>query len=119
MKRRTKVIVGLLLAAGIVIITARGVIRYYIARGPNSATYFYAGSIYQKCLAASNKTQIEEIMSGKAVSRKISPSESPWGYNYTLSPGEYMVQYLVADVEPIDIVYNDKDQIVELFESYE
>jgi len=58
-------------------------------------------------------------MIGKATSRIIDPSESPWGYNYKLSDGEYMIQYLVKNTEPIDIVYDSNDNIVQFFESYE
>ena len=83
------------------------------------STYFYAQRVYSRCLTINTKVGIEALMDGIASSRQIPPAESPWGHDYVLTNGEYMVQYMVKGIEPIDIVYNAQNQVVIRFESYE
>jgi len=119
MKRPVKLF-GVVLAL-LIIIVASGAIYYQImlTRGPNGATYWYVSGIASKCYRANSKTEIEQIMEGKAPSHQIDPSESSWGHQYKLADGEYMIRYMVKNVEPIDIVYSKDERMVKVFESYE
>ncbi len=49
----------------------------------------------------------------------IRPSESLWGHEYQLGPGERMTQYRLLYVAPLDVVYTSNDIIVKIYTSYE
>jgi hypothetical protein len=53
--------------------------------------------------------------------RQIQPSQSMWGKRYTLQPNERMIQYCVLWTAgcPLDVVYDDRDNIKEIYTSYE
>ena len=53
--------------------------------------------------------------------RQIKPKESMWGNEYALKPNERMIQYHILWNKriPLDVVYDSKDNIIEIFTSYE
>lgn len=53
--------------------------------------------------------------------REIQPSQSMWGNQYQMKPGERMTQYCLLWDErcPLDVVYDDSDNIKAIFTSYE
>lgn len=51
--------------------------------------------------------------------RDIPPSQSGWGRNHQLGPGERMTQYLLLYQAPFEVVYTSDDKIVAMYTSYE
>jgi hypothetical protein len=64
------------------------------------------------------KTELESFLSLYS-QRDIQPSESGWGSNHQLQPGERMTQYLLLWNAPLDVVYTSNDTIVAIYTSYE
>jgi hypothetical protein len=49
----------------------------------------------------------------------IQPTNSLWGHNHTLKPGERMTQYLLLWMMPLDVVYSSNQEISVIYTSYE
>jgi hypothetical protein len=84
------------------------------------APYLWALHLEAKWYAArpATKTQLESCLS-LYTQRKIQPSQSMWGHDYQLQPGERMIQYRLLYCEPLDVVYTTNDAIVVMYTSYE
>lgn len=91
---------------------------YAIAKG--FPAYMYAVHLEEKWEAANPKTKVElEKYLDHYSTRIIDPSESLWGNAYPLKKNERMVQYLILWSMPLDVVYDDKDNIKAIYTSYE
>lgn len=64
------------------------------------------------------KKELEKYLSLYST-REIKPVESMWGKYYKLKHDERMIQYLILWDAPLDVVYDDGDNIKALFTSYE
>ena len=82
--------------------------------------YFWALHLESKWTAAkpTSKAQLESCLS-LYTQRDIQPSESDWGRDYKLRPGERMTQYRLLHRAPLDVVYSSNDTIVAMYTSYE
>lgn len=79
------------------------------------ATYQYDNLISQNPLS---KEKVEEILCCYSV-QKIKINESLWAKGEKLKPGESIWQYSILWIEPIDVIYNEKLQVVEIIPSFE
>jgi hypothetical protein len=66
----------------------------------------------------STKAQMEACLS-LYTAHNIQPSESLWGHDYQLGPGERMTQYRLLYAAPLDVVYTSNDTVVRIYTSYE
>ena len=86
------------------------------------AAYIYAGYLESKWVPADPKTK-EDLEKHLRLyyTRTIDPKESMWGKRYLLSDGERMIQYCILWHRqcPLDVVYDNDDNIVRIFTSYE
>ena len=84
------------------------------------APYLWALHLEDKWHAASPKTkaQLESCLSLYS-EREIQTSQSMWGHDYRLQPGERMVQYRLLYSAPLDVVYTSTNTIVAIYTSYE
>ncbi len=86
------------------------------------APYMWALHLEAKWQPASPKTkaQLESFLSLYS-EREIQTTQSMWGYDYQLQPGERMIQYrlLYSASAPLDVVYTTNDTIVQIYTSYE
>jgi len=64
------------------------------------------------------KDKVEKILLFSS-HKQISIKESMWGKHTELKNNESCWQYLVLWKEPIDIVYDENNNVTHLFESYE
>ena len=51
--------------------------------------------------------------------REIQPTQSDWGRNHQLTPGEQMFQHLLLWSAPLDVVYTSNGVIAAIYTSYE
>jgi hypothetical protein len=84
------------------------------------APYFWALHLEAKWNAANPKTkaQLESFLSLYS-EHEIQTSQSMWGHDYQLQPGERMIQYRLLYTEPLDVVYTSSNTIVAIYTSYE
>jgi hypothetical protein len=84
------------------------------------APYFWALHLEAKWNAVNptTKAQLESCLSLYS-ERQIQTSQSMWGHDYQLQPGERMVQYRLLYTEPLDVVYTSTNTIVAIYTSYE
>lgn len=64
------------------------------------------------------RVQLESFLSLYS-QREIQPSQSDWGRDYQLKPGERMIQYMLLYRAPLDVVYTTNDTIAAIYTSYE
>ncbi|MDB6068565.1 MAG: hypothetical protein JWR26_4773 [Pedosphaera sp.] len=82
--------------------------------------YWWALHLETKIAAANPTTQAQlEAFLSLYTQREIQPSQSDWGHDYQLQPGERMTQYLLLYRAPLDVVYTSSNTIVAIFRSYE
>jgi hypothetical protein len=82
-------------------------------------SYLYCLARENSWLAAKTEAQLDSRMWAFYTKRSIAPSNSMWGWSYTLKPDERMVQYLIFDKEPLDVVFDRQSRVVVAFTSYE
>ncbi len=93
-------------------------ISYAIAMG--FPAYIYAVHLEDKWEKANPKTKPElEKFLDHYSTHIIEPSESLWGSGYELRKNERMVQYLILWSMPLDVVYDNEDNIKAIYTSYE
>jgi hypothetical protein len=82
--------------------------------------YFYAGHLERNWVKANphTKSELERHLHLYSM-RQIKPSESLWANWYKLKDGERMVQYLILWNAPLDVVYDQNDNIKHISTSYE
>jgi hypothetical protein len=90
------------------------------------ALCFFTPVSYLYCLAregswmkARSETELDARMGAFYTKHSINPKDSLWGRNYSLKPGERMVQYLIFGKEPLDVVFDRQSRVVIIFTSYE
>ena len=83
-------------------------------------SYFYASYLENQWRSADPKVKsdLEKYLHFYS-ERIIEPKSSMWGRNYVLAENEKMVQYLILWSQPLDVVYDDRDNIKMIFTSYE
>jgi len=82
-------------------------------------SYFYCLTREESWLAANTEAELDRRMCAFYTKRSIAPSNSMWGGDYALKPGERMVQYLIFAKEPLDVVFDSQSRVVTAFTSYE
>jgi hypothetical protein len=88
----------------------------------NNLNYYFAlylESKWNKDKNLKTKKDLEKYVLKWSVVRTISPKDSMWGSGYKLKENERMVQYLILKTEPLDVVFDDKDNIIIIYTSYE
>jgi hypothetical protein len=84
------------------------------------APYVWASHLEAKWQPANPKTKAElESYLSLYTKRDIQPSQSEWGNQYQLQPGEQMTQYLLLWNAPLDVVYTSNNTVVAIYTSYE
>ncbi len=85
------------------------------------AAYFYALELEKAWTSAQPRTRLElETMLHLYTTREICPCESMWGrWGEALEPGQHMTQYRLLGAAPLDVVYDEHDQIQNIWTSYE
>jgi uncharacterized membrane protein len=121
-------VVCLLVASGLqrewARLTARGVgsllILGVILLAGELCSYYWALHLESKWSAAkpTTRVQLESFLSLYS-QREIQPSQSDWGRDYQLKPGERMIQYMLLYRAPLDVVYTTNDTIAAIYTSYE
>ncbi len=107
---------GGLVAGGIGVLAILAFFASVISFGP----YFWASYLESRWSPANPRTKSElESFLSLYSKREIQPSESDWGRNHKLKPGEHMTQYLLCWSQPLDVVYRSDDTIVTIYTSYE
>ena len=82
--------------------------------------YFYALHLEAQWSPSKPRTREElEAFLSLYSRREIHPSQSHWGRDYALRPGEQMIQYLILWRAPLDVVYSSNDAVVAIYTSYE
>jgi hypothetical protein len=110
-RRKIRLISGVLGALLLTVVTATSI---------SIAPYLWAIHLEAQWTAANPKTKIElESHLSLYSQRSINPSQSAWGRNYQLQPGERMTQYLLLWNAPLDVVYSPDDKIIQIYTSYE
>jgi hypothetical protein len=99
-------------------VTASGAMVIALCYG-TPLSYFYCLAREKAWLAAKTESELDRRMWAFYSKRPILPSNSMWGDNYVLQPGERMVQYLVFGKEPLDVVLDGESRVVAAFTSYE
>jgi hypothetical protein len=98
-------------------------LSYYVCKivllGNNNCGYLYASSIENSIMSAKSKIEIENILGDKIKKRNVDVSESGWGSHYSLKSDEYMIQYMIKDTEPLEVVYDTQGLVKAVFTSYE
>jgi hypothetical protein len=64
------------------------------------------------------KAKLESFLSLYS-EREIQTSQSLWGHDHPLRPGERMVQYRLLYNAPLDVIYTSSNTIVAIYTSYE
>ena len=104
----------------VVFILFLGTLGFLVATGEHS--YIFALMLESRWSRAkpTTKTQLESYLHCYKT-RQIAPSQSMWGRHYEIKPGERMLQYCILWDErcPLDVVYDDTDNIKAIFTSYE
>jgi hypothetical protein len=92
----------------------------FFAAAVEIAPYFWALHLESKWSAAkpTTKAQLESCLS-LYTQRDIQPTQSAWGKDYKLGPGERMTQYRLLYSAPLDVVYSSSNTIVAMYTSYE
>jgi len=82
--------------------------------------YFFAIYKYDQLIATTSltKDKVEKILLFSS-HEKISINESLWGKYIQLNNNESCWQYMILWKEPIDIVYDENNSVIHIFESYE
>ena len=84
--------------------------------------YIYAGYLEEKWIAANptTKEELEQHISFYSL-HQIEPKESMWGNRYLLQGEERMMQYQILWHKycPLEVVYDQNDNIKHIFTSYE
>jgi hypothetical protein len=84
--------------------------------------YFYALYLEGNWTKAEVKTkkELEQYLHLYSL-HKIEPNDSFWGNNYVLKEGERIMQYRILWRKdcPLDVVYDENDNIKTIFTSYE
>ena len=82
-------------------------------------SYFYCLAFESSWLAARTEAELEQRIHAFYRKHTIAPSQSMWGHQYSLRPGERMIQYLIFGKEPLDVVFDSEARVVTIFTSYE
>lgn len=82
-------------------------------------SYLYCLAREKSWSAAKTEAELDRRMWAFYSKRSIAPSNSSWGWSYTLKPDERMIQYLIFSKEPLDVVLDGQSRIVAIFTSYE
>jgi hypothetical protein len=92
----------------------------FVVSVAETAPYFWALHLEAKWSAANPKTkaQLESLLSLYS-EHEIQTSQSMWGHDHQLQPGERMIQYRLLYTEPLDVVYTSSNTIVAIYTSYE
>ena len=86
----------------------------------DAAAYMYALSIEDDFMKSETQADLERIVVPcSAAPKQIPPSASAWGGNYVLKDGERMVQYMIKDHAPLEVVYDHQNRVQAVFTSYE
>jgi hypothetical protein len=82
-------------------------------------SYLYCCARENSWLAAKTESDLDRRILAFYTKQPIAPSNSMWGWDYTLKPDERMVQYLIFAKEPLDVVFDRDSRVVAAFTSYE
>ena len=82
--------------------------------------YAYACHLESNWSKANSKTKVElekylNLYSEKVIDQKT----SMWGHDHKMAANERMVQYLILWLAPLDVVYDDRDNVKTIYTSYE
>ena len=82
--------------------------------------YFFATYKYNQLIIVPQltKKKVEKILFLSS-HKKISIKKSLWGKNTKLAKNESCWQYMVLWKEPIDIIYDEDNKVIHIFESFE
>jgi len=82
--------------------------------------YLYAVYLEAKWSAADPETRIEleQHLSLYSI-EDVEPSQSAWGRYHKMQRGERMVRYMILGSAPLDVVYDERDNITGIYTSYE
>jgi len=85
-----------------------------------TAGYFLADYQYEKLIESGAKTkiQVEDILF-LYKSKNIGIEKAMWGKEYSLKKEEYCCQYVILLMNPIDVIYDQNDNVIRVFASYE
>ncbi len=88
---------------------------YLITTGP----YMWALHLESKWRPANPQTrsELEAVLAGYT-KKDILPSQSGWGQDHKLEPGERMIRYSLLGA-PLDVVLSNDDRIVAIYTTYE
>ena len=86
----------------------------------DGAAYIYACRMEASWSRANPQTRadLEQHLS-LYTTRTIHPSQSDWGSNHQLAPGERMLQYRILGAAELDVVYDTNDRVRMIYTSYE
>ncbi len=92
----------------------------FLALLTEMTSYWWALHLESKWSPAkpTTRVQLESFLSLYS-QREIQPSQSDWGRDYPLKPGERLIQYMILCRAPLDVVYTTNDTIVAIYTSYE
>jgi len=86
----------------------------------DATAYIYALRLEHYWLAADPQTRQElETHLSLYSTRQIQTEESSWGNYYQLAENERMIQYRILWKAELDVVYDDRDNVVMILTSYE
>ena len=102
-------------ACGVVLLVAAAIALCYAT----PLSYFYCLAREESWLAAKTEAELDGRMWAFYTKQSIAPSDSMWGRSYALKPDERMIQYLIFDKEPLDVVFDRESRVVAAFTSYE
>ena len=88
--------------------------------GLYTSGYFLAHYEYEKLIKAEPKTrtEVEDILF-LYKSKNIGAEKSMWGKEYSMKEQEYCRQYVILLMNPIDVIYDQNDNVIRVFASYE
>jgi len=86
----------------------------------SAAPYILATYQYERLVAErpSSRAQLEGMLFLYSAER-IEITNSLWGTNIVLEPGEYCWQYKILWREPIDVIYDSSDNVKYILPSFE
>ena len=94
-------------------------IGFTILKDPDAAAYMYALSIEKQVFESKTQAELEAIVAKCSTAKQIDPSESPLGCSHVLQDDERMMQYMIKDHAPLDVVYDSRNHVKAICASYE
>ena len=86
----------------------------------DAAAYMYALSIEDDFMGSETQAELERIVGPvSATPKQVQPPASAWGGSYIIKDGERMVQYMIKDHAPLEVVYDRQNRVRAVFTSYE